>query len=120
LRKVRLLNGGHTALLIRSGLTRFKTVKEAVSDPELGNWLERLLFEEIVPILEGRVENPVHFARQVLERFRNPFLEHKLTDIASYHEEKVKVRLIPTLEEFKAKFQRTPPLLAEVLNTPLR
>jgi len=120
LRKVRLLNGGHTALLIRSGLNRFKTVKEAISDPELGNWLERLLFEEIVPTLEGRVEKPVLFARQVLERFRNPFLEHKLTDIANYHEEKVKVRLIPTLEEFKAKFQRTPALLAEVLNKPLR
>ncbi|MFL5241459.1 MAG: tagaturonate reductase [Gemmataceae bacterium] len=119
LRKVRILNAAHTALLIRSGLHRFKTVKEAVADPDLLQWLEGLLFEEIVPTLEGRVENPADFAGQVLERFRNPFLEHKLTDIATYHEEKVKVRLIPTREEFQAKFQRTPPLLAEVLGAPL-
>ena len=51
-------------------------------DPELGSWLERLLFEEVVPVLQGRVEGPEEFARQTLERFRNPFVDHKLADIA--------------------------------------
>ncbi len=86
------------------------TVREAVDDPEIGKWLDRLLFDEIVPTLEGRVEAPEQFARQTLERFRNPFLEHKFTDIAVYHDAKVKIRLVPTRAEFIAKFGRTPPL----------
>jgi tagaturonate reductase len=115
LRKVRILNGAHTALLIRAKPRGFLTVREAVSDPEMGRWLERLLFEEIVPVLEGRVEDPVQFARQTLERFRNPFLEHKLADIAAHHASKVQVRLLPTKIEFEAKFGKSPPLLTEVL-----
>src|SRR5206468_6078082 len=108
LRKVRILNGGHTALLIKARPRGFATVREAVNDPELGAWLERLLFEEVVPVLRGRVVEPEAFARQTLERFRNPFTEHKLADIALHHEAKVKVRLAPTREEFVARFGRTP------------
>ncbi len=120
LRKVRILNGAHTALLSKAQPRGFLTVRAAVTDPELGSWLERLLTEEIVPVLEGRVDRPTEFARQTLERFRNPFLEHKLADIAVHHDSKVQVRLVPTRDEFIAKFGRTPPLLAEVLATSFR
>jgi tagaturonate reductase len=116
LRKVRILNGGHTALLIKARPRGFTTVREAVLDRELGAWLERLLFDEVVPVLEGRVESPATFAREVLERFRNPFLEHKLSDIAAHHADKVQVRLVPTRDEYRAKFGRNPPLLDEVLS----
>jgi tagaturonate reductase len=118
LRKVRILNAAHTALIIRAIPTGFRTVREAVSDPTLGAWLERLLFEEVVPVLEGRVDGPAAFARQTLERFRNPFLEHQLTDIAKHHADKVAVRLVPTRDEYREKFGRTPPLLDEVLRMP--
>lgn len=119
LRKVRILNGAHTALLIQAWPRGFKTVRDAVRDAELSEWLERLLFEEIVPVLEERVDRPVKFARQVLDRFRNPFFEHQLASIAAHHADKVQVRLVPTLDEYKAKFGRTPPLLHEVLNRPV-
>lgn len=116
LRKVRILNGGHTALLIKAWPRGFRTVREAVSDPELGAWLERLLFEEVVPVLEGRVDGPKEFAREVLDRFKNPFIEHKLADIALHHATKVQVRLVPTSEEYEAKFGKPPALLREVLS----
>ena len=118
LRKVRILNGGHTALLIKAWPKRLLTVRDAVNDAELGPWLERLLFDEVVPVLQGRVEDPAGFARQVLDRFRNPFLEHKLSDIALHHATKVQVRLVPTKEEYRGKFGKEPPLLSEVLNLP--
>jgi tagaturonate reductase len=118
LRKVRILNGGHTALLIKARPRGFTTVREAVLDPALGKWLERLLIDEVVPTLEGRVEAPADFARQVLDRFRNPFLEHQLADIAVHHEAKVEVRLKPTAREFLEKFGKAPPLLTEVLASP--
>lgn len=118
LRKVRILNGGHTALLIKAWPRGFRTVREAVSDPELGRWLEELLFEEVVPVLEGRVEGPAEFAREVLDRFRNPFIDHKLADIALHHATKVQVRLVPTAEEYHAKFGREAARLQEVLAMP--
>jgi tagaturonate reductase len=115
LRKVRILNGAHTALLIKAQPRGFQIVRDAVNDVELGPWLERLLFEEVVPTLEGRVEDPTKFARQTLERFRNPFLEHKLADIALHHEQKVQIRLVPTSQEYQEKFGKKPVLLSEVL-----
>lgn len=116
LRKVRILNGAHTALVMHPRAQQFRLVKEAVNDPELGTWLERLLLEEVVPVLEGRVEGPAKFAQQTLERFRNPFLEHKLSDIRKHHDEKVQIRLVPTRREYEEKFGRKPPLLDELLS----
>jgi tagaturonate reductase len=78
-------------------------------------WLEGLLFEEILPVLDGRVEQPEPFARQTLERFANPFLEHRLADIALHHDVKLRTRLLPTYHEFREQFRREPPRLAEIL-----
>ena len=116
LRKVRILNGAHTALVAGAMPLGIKTVREAVEYPEVGAWLRKLLFEEIVPVLEGRVENPSLFAKQTLDRFANPFLEHQLSDIAKGHEGKMALRLRPTLEEFRAKFGREPELLAPLFS----
>jgi tagaturonate reductase len=119
LRKVRILNGAHTALVSHVGLSRFTTVREALDDDTTRAWLERLLFEEIVPTLEGRVDGPELFARQTIERFCNPFLQHKLADITVHHAAKREVRLVPTHREFQEKLGRVPPLLDAVLKAPL-
>jgi tagaturonate reductase len=115
LRKVRILNAAHTSLVGKATATGLKLVREAMADPEIEAWLRRLLFEEIVPTLEGRVEAPADFAEQTLERFRNPFLDHKISDILTYHHEKVRIRLMPTRDEFRAKFGRAPLLLEEAI-----
>lgn len=115
LRKVRILNAAHTALLIHVRPLGIATVREAVETPEVRAWLERLLSEEIVPVLEGRVDGPEKFARQTVERFLNPFLVHKFADIALHHAEKVRVRLVPTRNEYAAMFGKGPPLLTQVL-----
>ncbi|MGL4422758.1 MAG: hypothetical protein ACRCZF_18970 [Gemmataceae bacterium] len=115
LRKVRILNAAHTALLIQAVPRGFAIVRDAVNDPDLNAWLRKLLFEEIVPTISGRVDQAVWFAEQTLERFRNPFLDHKFADIALQHESKIRVRLVPTRDEYVAKFDREPPRLADVL-----
>jgi tagaturonate reductase len=114
LRKVRILNGAHTALVAKAMPLGFQTVRDAVLDRKVGAWLRDLLFKEIVPVLEGRTENPREFAAQTLERFANPFQEHRLADIALHHDVKLQTRLAPTLAEFRARFGRTPRRLAEV------
>lgn len=115
LRKVRILNGAHSALVMRAEGTGIEMVRECLEDPEIGAWLEGLLFEEIVPVLEGRCEDPAGFAHAVLDRFRNPFLEHRLSAIALNHEAKVAVRLEPTLREYREQFGKDPERLAALM-----
>lgn len=115
LRKVRILNGLHSALVAHALPLGIATVRECIEDSEVGPWLEELLFQEIVPVLEGRVDDPESFAKATLDRFRNPFLEHQLSAIALNHEAKVKVRLLPTYEEYRSKFCREPALLSKLL-----
>ena len=115
LRKVRILNGAHTALVAKARPLGFQTVRDAVEDPQIGGWLRQLLFEEIVAVLEGRTEEPERFAEQALERFANPYLDHRLADIALHHEVKLRTRLLPSYEEFCRRFGRTPRLLGEIV-----
>jgi tagaturonate reductase len=120
LRKVRILNAAHTALLIKAVPRGFAIVRDAVNDPELNAWLRKLLFDEVVPTLEGRVDQGKWFAEQTLDRFKNPFLDHKFSDIALHHENKIKVRLVPTRDEYAAKVGQPPPLLSAVIEEGLR
>lgn len=116
LRKVRVLNGAHTALVCRAMPLGIRTVREAVDHAETGPWLRDLMLEEIVPALPDEVEDARSFAEDCIERFRNPFLDHRLESIAVEHETKVKLRLAPTFEAYVEKFQRKPPLLSALLN----
>lgn len=115
LRKVRILNAAHTALLIKAMPRGFAIVRDAVNDPELGPWLWQLLSEEIVPTLEGRVDQGLRFAEQTIERFKNPFLDHKFSDIILHQASKIQVRLVPTREEYQAKFGKPATMLTEVI-----
>ncbi len=115
LRKVRILNGAHTALVAKALPLGVETVRQAVEDERIRPWLERLLFEEIVPTIADRVTDGESFARTALERFANPFLEHRLADIALHHDKKLETRLRPTYGEFHMVFGRKPKILGEIL-----
>ena len=115
LRKVRILNGAHTALVSKALPMGIVTVREGVNHPAVGPWLRRVLFEEIVPTVADRVDGAEEFAAQVLDRFANPFLDHKLADIALHHETKVQVRLLSTYRDYTAQRGTPPPLLHALL-----
>ncbi|OHV08027.1 mannitol dehydrogenase [Kushneria phosphatilytica] len=74
-------------------------VREAMADPRLRGSLEALLDEEVLPVLQAASPELDHVAyrAQAFERFENPFLDHRLADIAANHEEKLKRRLSPLL-----------------------
>ena len=119
LQKVRILNGLHTAMVERyhvhpDGPT-YETVRDVLADKQAAGWLRQLLETEIVPTIEERCPEVKAFAAAVLDRFANPFLEHKLADIALNHEAKLKTRLQPTREEYKQQRGKEPPLLAALL-----
>ena len=116
LRKVRILNGLHTAMAAKFRAAGFETVLQVLSDRKAVEWLRALLYEEIVPTIAYRVDDAALFADQTFDRFRNPFLAHKLSDIAANHEAKVRVRLQPTRDEYIRLFGCAPKKLDEALS----
>lgn len=116
IRKVRILNGLHTAMVARCLPLGVGTVKQVVETEEHRLWLEAILQEEILPTLSARGINASEFASQVIERFENPFFEHKLSDIANGHSAKLQTRIAPTVQEHIEAFGGTPAKLSWVLN----
>jgi tagaturonate reductase len=115
LRKVRMLNGAHTAMCAKFKPQGFETVLTVMTDAVASRWVRDLLFEEIVPTLAYRTDGVALFADQTWDRFRNPFLNHRLADIAAHHLDKVKLRLVPTIEEYQKLFGKPPRRLAEAV-----
>jgi tagaturonate reductase len=100
LRKVRILNGGHTLMLAPAILSGKETVKESIDDPFLGKFLSETIFNEVNPTL-GLDENELKdFAEEVFDRFRNPFIKHYQASIALYFVSKFKVRILPSLLKY--------------------
>jgi len=95
LRKVRLLNGAHTSFVSLAILAGCRTVREAVEHPVLGTFLRSVLLDEIVPSLD--VPGAEGFAREVLGRFANPYLQHQLWDITLQGTTKFRVRVVPSI-----------------------
>ncbi|HSJ69767.1 MAG TPA: tagaturonate reductase [Anditalea sp.] len=100
-RKVRILNGAHTALVPVAYLEGLRTVREAVEDPETGKFIEDTIFSEIIPTLDLSEDELRQFANDVLDRFKNPFIRHELASIALNSVSKFKVRVLPSLLAYK-------------------
>jgi len=115
LRKVRILNGLHTAMAARYLPRGFATVRQVLDDAEGGRWIRDVLWEEIVPVVVAKAEGVAEFADAVLERLRNSFVEHRLRDIAAHHAAKVEVRITPTIREYEAIYGRPPRRLSEAM-----
>ena len=109
-RKVRILNGGHTSMVLGAYLYGLQTVGECLKDETVSAFLKKCLFDEIVPTL-GNTETDVQFAKDVLERFSNPFIKHQLLSIALNSVSKFQVRVLPTILEYKEKFGSYPKAL---------
>jgi Mannitol-1-phosphate/altronate dehydrogenases len=110
-RKVRLLNGAHTSLVPASMLCGLSTVGEAVDDAVTGRFLQKCLFDEIIPSLDGTVEGADDFANSVLDRFRNPYIKHRLESIALNSISKFKVRVLPSIIDYHELNGELPKLL---------
>ena len=98
--KLRLVNGAHSTLAYLGLLRGHETVREAMTDASLGDFVERLMRLDIIPSLRGAPELDLpSYVDAVLERFRNPHLRHRLAQIAWDGSQKLPVRLLGTIEE---------------------
>lgn len=100
--KLHILNLSHTFLVhqwqSQSLTDEITFVREAVADPRLRAPLEALL-DEVVALLARAFPmlDPAAYRATTLERFENPFLDHRLADIADNHDAKCQRRVMPLL-----------------------
>ncbi|WP_235338390.1 tagaturonate reductase [Paenibacillus wulumuqiensis] len=119
-RKVHILNGAHT-LMMPAGLLQGKsTVREVMEDSELGEWVRQTVDLEIIPALPILPEELKRYAAETFERFANPYLEHRLQDIAMNSISKFQSRLLPVLKAYTEKFDQLPEQLVYGLAALLR
>lgn len=114
-RKVRILNGAHTALVPVAYLRGIRTVREAVEDTYTGEFIQQVIDQEIIPTLDLPAQELQQFASDVLERFRNPFIRHELLSIALNSVSKFKVRVLPSILLYQQRTGQLPPRLMESL-----
>ena len=106
--KVRILNGAHTAMTPVSYLYGLDTVAEAIEHEVTGQFVKELIYDEIIPTLDLPMEELHSFAEAVLDRFRNPFMQHFLLSISLNSMSKFKTRDLPSLMEYYNRKRELP------------
>ena len=95
-RKVRVLNGAHTAFVPAAYLAGFPIVRDAVLDADFAAFIRSTLEKEVLPtIAQPRAELDA-YASSVLERFANPYIDHRLLSICLNSVSKWRARILPT------------------------
>ena len=107
-RKVKILNGSHTALVPVAYLCGIDTVGESMADPTIGKYVRDFIFDEVNPTIDLPQDQMTAFANSVIERYQNPFIRHELMSIALNSTTKFKTRLLPTLLDYVRIFGKLP------------
>jgi tagaturonate reductase len=112
--KLRLLNGTHTLSCGLAWLAGFTTVKQAMDDRNFSSFVADLMFKEIAPSIpyDVPVEEARDFGLRVLDRFRNPHLQHQWLSITMQYSSKIKSRDIPVLLRHYQQQSSPPQLMA--------
>ncbi|NYE21575.1 mannitol dehydrogenase family protein [Microbacterium immunditiarum] len=95
-RKLVMLNGAHTILAAAGIPLGHETVAEAIGNPVIRDLVERFWNEAARSLLPGA--DPDSYQTQLVERFANPRIRHRLEQIAADSTLKVRLRVLPVLE----------------------
>jgi tagaturonate reductase len=113
--KLRLLNGSHSFSCGLAHLAGFQTVKEAMEDREFFSYISGLMMEEIAPAIvneELHIEGAKNFAAKVLDRYRNPFIDHQWLSICLQYSSKMAMRNIPIILNYLERTGTVPEYMA--------
>jgi len=97
--KLRILNGAHSSLAYIGLLLGHETVADAMSDHGLSAFVERLVEDDIIASLEPSPIDLRSYAGEIFDRFRNPAIHHKLSQIAWDGSQKLPYRLLDTVAD---------------------
>ena len=112
--KLRLLNGTHTFTCGIAFLAGFNTVKEAMENDQIANYVRQIMLNEIAPAIPYKINETESsdFANKVIDRFLNPFIEHKWLAITVQYSSKMRLRNVPLLLEHYKNSNEVPKLMA--------
>lgn len=107
-RKVRILNGAHTSMVLGAYLAGQDIVRDCMKDEVIHGFMNRTIYEEIIPTLTLPKEELQDFAQAVTDRFDNPFIDHALLAISLNSTSKWKARVLPSLKGYVEKYGSLP------------
>ena len=110
-RKVRILNGAHTGFVLGAYLAGFDIVRDCMQDDTVRGFMNKMLYEEVIPTLPLDKKDLEDFASAVQDRFNNPFVDHELMSISLNSTSKWRARNMPSFLEYVEKTGKLPPCL---------
>ncbi len=110
-RKVRILNGAHTSFVPMAFQCGHDIVLQAMNDPVIRTFMQKTLYDEVIPTLSLPKEDLTAFAEAVTGRFANPFIKHRLLDICLNCVSKWRARCLPSLLGYVEAQGKLPPHL---------
>jgi fructuronate reductase len=113
--KLRMLNGAHSALAYLGLKRGHEFVHQAIADPELAPSIDRLMREEAASSLIPAPGQDLNtYADDLIERFKNPALNHRLIQIAMDGSQKIPQRCLETLAFHQKQGQQCPAILTAI------
>jgi tagaturonate reductase len=112
--KLRLLNATHSFACGLAHLSDFNTVKETVTNNLFGSFIHNLMIHEIAETIVSEsisIQEACNFAGKVMDRFRNPYIEHRWLSISVQYTSKMKMRTVPLLTRHFGKAKHVPELM---------
>jgi fructuronate reductase len=96
--KLRMLNATHSALAYLSMLVGFETISDAISHPPLRKLIHEMMTCEIAPTLEVPASfDLLAYRDALLDRYANPALRHRCSQIAMDGSQKLPPRILSTI-----------------------
>lgn len=108
--KLRLLNGTHTLSCGVAFLAGFSTVKQAMGDKVMGDFIKQLMVTEIARSIPYPVadKDATDFSAKVIDRFSNPSIEHQWISITLNYTSKLKMRVVQVLHRYNELYAAVP------------
>lgn len=110
-RKVRILNGAHTSMVLGAYLAGQDIVRDCMHDDVICGYMNKAIYDEIIPTLTLPKDELMDFAHSVTERFKNPFIDHALLSISLNSTSKWKARVMPSFLGYVKKNHTLPKCL---------
>lgn len=110
-RKVRILNGAHTSMVLGAYLGGKDIVRECMEDESICGFMKKAIYEEVIPTLDLPENELLDFASAVEDRFNNPYVDHLLLSISLNSTSKWKARVMPSVTEYYKRNGKLPKCL---------
>jgi tagaturonate reductase len=111
--KLRLLNGTHTLSCALAFLSGFDVVNASTNDIQFEAFLKSLMAEIRSAMPKADPKLAEDFADSVLDRFRNPFIQHQWIAIAQQYTTKIITRVLPLLKQYYSLYNQVPEYIAK-------